>query len=475
MTLLVIALYFVFLSVIGWLAYRRVKGSTDQFFVAERSLGTFVNSWAFLASLASGGSMLAGVGTAMALGFPYIAATTAGAVVGFVVASIVVAKPLRALGEYTVPDYFRARFQSRIIAWVVPLIILVGSMAYLVAQLKAASIVTEYALGWDYSVGVIVTGLLFTAYVSAGGFLAVSWNDVFQGILMFAGLVGLIIAALGTIDGFSGSFNMALTDYPALGTGSGTDVSPATYVGAFITGVTVMSVLPHVIMRVFSAKSVKSAKVSLNVSMLIYAAMMLGSATVLTVAATTIPSVTSESGDEAFLLIVEKVLGPVGQGVIMAAVLAAIMSTTAGLLMVCNAVVANDIFSRVLRPEAPQRTIVRVAGGATWIVGVLAILLALNPPDLLIVLYIAAQGFIAASLFFPMVLGMWWSRCTTSGAIAGVIGGAVIFAIMFAWGGLGTSAEVVVALPASLILTVVVSLMSGESKVGRTEQVERVV
>lgn len=120
-TLTIVVIYFAVLVVLGWIAHRKVRHSTDQYFVAGRSLGTFVNSWAFLASFVSGSTMLAIVGTGLALGFAYVAALTSAATVGLVMASVLVAKPLREVGKYTVPDYFRARYRSQLMRWLVPI------------------------------------------------------------------------------------------------------------------------------------------------------------------------------------------------------------------------------------------------------------------------------------------------------------------------------------------------------------------
>ncbi|MBC7594212.1 MAG: sodium:solute symporter family protein [Kineosporiaceae bacterium] len=459
MAMAIVLLYFAVLVVVGIMARRRVKGSTDEFFVAGRTLGTFANSWAFLASLASGGSVLATVGTGLALGWPYGSALLAGAPVGFVVASIFVARPLRQLGRYTVTDYFRGRFDSRLMAWAVPALIVIASSAYIVAQLKGASIVASYVLDVDYKVGLWGAGIVFVTYVAIGGFLSVTWNDIFQGILMFAAVVGFAVAAFSALDGYGTAFSQATDNFPALGTFSALPIT--SYIGGFVTWVAAISVLPHVIMRVYSARSVRSARISLNVAMLIFAAMMLLIAFVLTpAAAVLLTDVDLTNPDAIFFALAETVLNPLMQGVVAAAVLAAIMSTTAGLLMACNSAIAHDIYSTLLRPDASEKQVVRVAGIATWVIGLVCTTLAMNPPELLIVLYTAAVGLLAASCFAPMVLGIWWPRTTSAGASSGLVAGAGSFAIGFQMFDMPVSSEVLVGLPVSILTTVIVSLLT---------------
>lgn len=460
MTLAIVLCYFAVLVVIGVYAHLRVRNSTDQYFVAGRSLGTFMNSWAFLATLASGGSVMASVGTGIALGLPYGAALVAGSPVGFAVASVLVARPLRKLGKYTVPDYFTTRFNSRIIAWAVPILIVVGSTAYLVAQLKGASLVAERLLGWHYDQAIWLVGVVFILYVALGGFLSVTWNDVFQGILMFVMLVGFAVIAFVKMPDFGASFTAAMHKYPSIG-GTASPLPFSSYVGGFLTFATAISVLPHVIMRVYSSRNVRSAKLSLNYAMLVYAIMMVCGALILIPATVTmLRHINLDEPDSLFLDLSQAVLPSALNGVVAAAVLAAIMSTTAGLLMACNSAIAHDIYKKLLRPNAGERQVIRVAFGATWVIGLLAIIFALNPPKFLVVLYTAAVGLLASSFFAPMILGIWWRRCTTAGATAGLLGGAVSFLLVFTLLDMPDSTQILVGLPVSFIATIGISLLT---------------
>ncbi|GMA40624.1 sodium:solute symporter family protein [Mobilicoccus caccae] len=255
----------------------------------------------------------------------------------------------------------------------------------------------------------------------------------------------------------------ALQTYPQLGRATAPGEAWS-ILGGFITWATAISVLPHVIMRVYSARDVASARSSLNMAMILYSIMMLLTAFVLVpLAATTLTVDESKDPDGLFFTLTASVFNTFGQGIVAAAVLAAIMSTTAGLLMACNSAIAHDLFRGVIRPEASQRTTLRVASAATVVVGLICMILALNPPQLLIVLYTGAVALLASAFFAPMVLGIWWSRTTRAGATAGLLAGAVSFTIAFVMD-LPTSAEVLVGLPVSIVVTVAVSLMTSHSE-----------
>lgn len=140
--------------------------------------------------------------------------------------------------------------------------------------------------------------------------------------------------------------------------------------------------------------------------------------------------------------------------------------------MACNSALAHDSYAKLIRPQASQREVVRAAGIATWIVGGIAMIFALNPPDFLIVLYTAAVGLLASSFFAPMILGIWWPRCTTRGATAGLFAGAVTFAAAFLLFDMPYSTELLVALPVSFVTSVGVSLAArprGEREKDRLE------
>lgn len=458
MTIAVVLAYFAVMVALGWYATSRASRSTSEFFVAGGGVGTFTNSWAFLATLASGGTIMAAVGMTLSLGLPYTLALAAGGPVGFAIASILVARPMRRVGRYTVPDFFRARFDSAVIRWGSPLVILIASTVYMVSQLTVSGIIATALLGWSHQVGVLVTGLIFILYTALGGFLSVTWNDVFQGFLMVTMTVAFSVIAILAVPSFPDAFITATAEFPTYGTvGEGLPVW--SYAGGFVTSATTICVLPHVIMRVYSARSARSARLSLNYAMILYGIIVGAVALVLAPVAATLPNVAGTNPDAVFFALSEALLSPFLQGLMAAAVLAAVMSTTAGLLMACNSAIANDLFARLLRPHASERKIVQVAMVSTWAVGIVATLFALDPPEFLVVLYVAAVGFLAAAFFAPMILGIWWRRCTSAGAAAGMVTGIVSFSVAYLLFDMPSSSEILIGIPMSLLATVVVSLL----------------
>ena len=132
---------------IGVWVSRRVLTSRDEYWVAGRRIGTTVNSLAIMASLASGGSIIGVMGLAYSQGIPATLALFAGAVLGFPLASILVARQLRNFGKYTITDFLAFRYPSPWVRLLVPVSIVVAFTIYIVAQLKAAGITATALLG----------------------------------------------------------------------------------------------------------------------------------------------------------------------------------------------------------------------------------------------------------------------------------------------------------------------------------------
>jgi SSS family transporter len=444
---------------IGLWAMKKVSTSSDDYWVAGRKIGTFVNSWATMSALASGGSVLGVMGLAYAMGIPYTFAMFAGAATGFPLAAILVARPLRNMKLKTVPQFLSIRYNNKIIDIIVPLIVLIGMEVYIVAQLKAAGVTAQYLLGIPYEWSVVITALVFTLYVSIGGMWAVTMTDVLQGILM-VGMV-LIVAVIIFFD-FGGMFAVAAKGtalMPKLGEVS-TRLGPSSYAGAFLVWLIGASTLPHLVMRVFTARDANSAKLSLNYSVIIYAFMIVfGVVAISSAGHVLFPNL--KDADTLFLKIIDHYIpSPIINGLACAAIMAAVMSTTDALILAVAGAAVNDIFVKHINPAASDATVFKLSLVVTWIAGLLAIVFALNPPALLTMLYTAAVGLLGSCLFAPILMGIWWKKTTTQGALWSIIIGGGSYLYML-WGmKMPALTQILYSLPIAFLVIIVVSLMT---------------
>ncbi len=411
---------------IGVYASRKVLASRDEYWVAGRRIGTAVNAMAIMASLASGGSIIGVMGLAYSRGIPATLALFAGAVIGFPLASILVARPLRNFGRYTITDFLAWRFPSPVVRLLVPVSIVVAFTIYIVAQLKAAGITATALLGIPYDTALFIATVVFILYVSIGGMIAITWTDVIQGLLMLLVVVGAAAAVVWRAGSPFELMRQATLAAPELGRLTDQDV--ASSLGFFVIWATAIPVIPHIVMRVFTARDAAGARLSLNLAMLVYSVMILAAVlAIVPVGKLGFPGL--DDADQVFLRVMESEFPAVIRGVAVAAVLAAVMSTTDALLLACSSAITHDLLGGFFKLEASERTQTVLRVGSTWVIGALALYWALSPPELITRFYTAGVGLLSAGLFVPTIAGLWWKRANRAGGVAALVAGAGVYAL----------------------------------------------
>ncbi|MXY32067.1 MAG: sodium:solute symporter family protein [Gammaproteobacteria bacterium] len=453
---------------IGIAVSKRVLGSRDEYWVAGRRIGTVVNSMAIMAALASGGSIIGVMGLAYAQGIPATLALFGGAVVGFPLASILVARPLRNFGKFTITDFMSFRYPHALVRYLVPVLIVAAFTIYIVAQLKAAGITAEALLGIPYETALALATLVFIIYVSFGGMVAITWTDVIQGFLMLFVIMGTALVLVWRVGSPFEIMSQATAVAPELGQVANRPVS--SYLGYFIIWATAIPVIPHIVMRVFTARDAESARLSLNLSMLVYSVMILAAVlAIVPVGRIDFPGL--QDADQLFLRVMETQFPPVIRGIAVAAVLAAVMSTTDALLLACSSAISHDLLGGLLKGRASNRTMTLVRIGSTWVIGIAALLWAFSPPELITEFYTAGVGILSASLFVPTIAGLWWKKANMAGGVGAVVSGAGVY-ILVQFGVIDIGlAPVVVALFASAAAMVLGGWFGPAES---TEMVERI-
>ncbi|MDZ7266019.1 MAG: sodium:solute symporter family protein [candidate division KSB1 bacterium] len=444
----IVAVYMLACIVIGVLASRKVLASRDDYWVAGRRIGTWANALAIMATLASGGSIIGVMGLAYQNGIPYALAMFAGAVLGFPLASLLVAKPLRYFGKFTITDFLVFRYPHPLMRCLVPLVIVISFTAYIVAQMKAAGITANVLLGISYNQAVTGMALVFILYVSIGGMLAVTWTDVMQGLLMLAVVLltaGMMVVRVGSPVAI---MQQATAAAPMLGAVA---QQPLTgYLGAFVLWAAAIPVIPHIVMRVFTAKDAQGARLSLNLAMVAYSAMILA-AVLAIVPAGKMHFPALADADTIFLEVMKQEFPPLIRGLAVAAVMAAVMSTTDALLLACSSAVTHDLLGGFLAQRYSLKAVNWISVAVAWIIGLLAMYFAYSPPALLTAFYSAAIGLLSAGLFVPVIAGLWWKKATIAGGVASLLTGSVIYLVAQFTPGMPPLSAILLALPASAL------------------------
>lgn len=409
---------------IGLLASRKVLASRDEYWVAGRRIGTMMNAFAIMATLASGGSIIGVMGYAYSKGIPYTLALFAGAVLGFPLASILVAKPLRNFGKFTITDFLVFRFPHPLVRVFAPIIIVLSFIVYIVAQMKAAGITVEFLLGIEYKWAVTMSTIIFILYVSIGGMLAITWTDVMQGVLMLGVVVGTALLVMFREGSPLAIMQMTATRAPELGQVAHQPL--ASYLGSFVIWAAAIPVIPHIVMRVFTAKDAHGARLSLNVAMILYSLMILAAVfTIVPMGKIHYPDL--KDADTIFLKVMQNEFPPLVRGLAVAAVLAAVMSTTDALLLACSSAITHDLLGKFIRKNFREQTENYLNIAVVWFIGLLAMYFAYSPPALITQFYSAAIGLLTASLFVPLIAGLWWKKANLLGGIWSMIAGFTVY------------------------------------------------
>ncbi|MCB1794640.1 MAG: cation acetate symporter [Candidatus Competibacteraceae bacterium] len=435
---------------VGWMSKRRVT-SSDDYFAAGRSFGGVSNGLAMSSNYMSLATFLGFTALLWKMQY-YVVALVLSFTGGFVLISIALAPALRRWGKYTSMQFIGERFgQTAKVVAVICMIFL--AQLYLIGQMKGVGNVFQVMFHWDYTTGLVVGGLVVTAYVTIGGMYGLSYNQTLQAIIMLIALYVPAVIILLKLGAGPASFfppfgygelvpqmNEAMASYfnPFLTVNGTVPMSFKFYTGVFFSIACGTMGLPHIAMRYFTAPSIRDAKMStlwgtVFVGLVFFTTFAIGFAAKLYTVNELNAQGLQIQPKEADLLIVvmSQALTPGWIAAMpVAGALAAGFSTIAGLLMVIGTGLGSDIYSTI-NPSAADQSKVKMGYIFTALGGLATIGLALNPPDFLLTSVIWAFV-VAASTFTPvLILGIWWKGANKLGAIAGLVVGGVLSGILF--------------------------------------------
>ena len=429
-TYITLGLYFALMLGIGVYSFRTSTDDVSGYVLGGRRLGPTVSALSAGASDMSGW-MLMGLPGAMYVSGLSSAWIAIGLFAGALANYLIVAPRLRVYTEaaqdaLTIPDYFGKRFndRSRLLRIVSAVVIVVFFTLYTSSGMVAGGKLFQSAFGLDYGWGLWLTAGVVLAYTMIGGFMAVSLTDFVQGCIMFVALVLVPIVALGQIGGVGGMTETVRGIDPGLlDLFQGVTVIGA--ISALAWGLGYFG-QPHIIVRFMAVRSVRDVPTMRNIGMGWMAVTVIGAlgTGLAGLAYATRTGLQIADPETIFIVLSDILFHPLITGFLLAAILAAIMSTISSQLLVSSSSLVEDFYAVFLRRNAPQKELVMVGRLAVLAVALAAIGLAYNPnSNVLSLVSQAWAGFGAA--FGPLViLSLTWKRMTRNGALAGMIVGA---------------------------------------------------
>lgn len=474
-----LGIYFAAMLLIGYLAYRRTD-SHEDYMLGGRNLPPWVAALSAGASDMSGWLIMGLPGAIYAFGLieGWIAV---GLTLGAYFNWLIVAPRLRAYTQVaqnsiTIPSFFenRLRDKTRLLRVVSSIIILIFFTLYVSSGMVAGGVFFQSSFNGDYLWGMIIVTVVTLAYTLFGGFLGASLTDVVQGLMMVVALIIVPVAAIVSVGGVGEAVSLVRELGP-----NHFDV----FGGTGLTSVTVIGVLsglawglgyfgqPHIIVRFMALRSPQEAKSARRIGVSWQIVSLTGAVLsgLVGIAYISREGIDLADPETVVLLMSQALLHPLVAGLVLAAVLAAIMSTFSSQLIVCSSALVEDLYKVLKKTPPAEKTLVLLGRLCVLGVALVAALLAVNPNDSILGLVSFAWAGFGASFGPIVILSLYWRKLTNWGALAAMVVGAVT---VFVWsnleGGLFDLYELLPGFILATLTAVIVSLATYR----RDEQIE---
>jgi sodium/proline symporter len=461
-----IGIYLAGMLLIGWYAYRKTSNLTD-YMLGGRSLGPAVTALSAGAADMSGWLLMGLPGGVYVTGLAD-AWIAIGLTIGCYLNWLLVAPRLRtytqvANDSITIPSYLENRFKdnTKMLRIVSGIVILAFFTFYVSAGLVSGAVFFQSSFHTSYHTGLYIVGGVCIAYTLFGGFLAVSYTDFIQGLMMVIAL--LLVPAIGIfhtggpvktfetihsinptiLDLFKGTSLLGIISAMAWGLG---------YFGQ-----------PHIIVRFMAITTVKEIKNARRIGMSWMIFSLLGTIFTALIGLAFFHQnhqYSLKNPEAVFIQLGQILFHPLFAGFVLAAILAAIMSTVSSQLIVTSSALVEDLYKMVVRKDAKDKELVFLGRMAVLIVSIVAAALAFKQNNTILNLVAYAWAGFGASFGPTILLSLFWKKMTNWGALLGMIVGAVTV-IVWKNVGLGdTLYEIVPGFVFNLVVSVVVSYMT---------------
>ncbi len=437
-----VAVLVVYLTVLVALALwsRRETESLSGFFLAGKKLPVWVVAFSTNATGESGWLLLGLTGMGFAVGAQAYWVVV-GEVIGIALSWMLISVRLKRLSDetdsITLPDVISARFNDdkHILRSIAVIIILTMVCAYVTAQMVASGKALSSFIGMDYTTAVVVGAVIIIAYTFVGGYKAVAYTDVVQGVLMLAGLIVVPVVAIAAAGGWqSVTSNLASQDPSLLSMWSITDGG----IPGWIALVSFMAIglpflgVPQLMVRFMSAKDEGELKKARIISVIVILLFDAGAVTAGMAGRALFPGL--EDAETIFPVLSFELFPPLITGVMMVIVLSAIMSTVDSLLLLASSAVVRDTMQKIFRSTKSDKTLAGYGKVVTILIGVIGMAFAIEEVKLIFWFILFAWSGLGAA-FGPVIICMlYYKRTTLAGVAAGMLGGfltSVIWVLVF--------------------------------------------
>ena len=457
--------YLLVLVGLGWWS-RRERG-LGGYYVAGKSLPSWVVAFSSNATGESGWLLLGLTGMGYLVGI-HALWVVVGEVLGVTLGWLLVAGPFKVLTDryqsITVPDFLEERFADRaqLIRKVSVVILLSMAATYCSAQLVASGKAFSSFLGMTYTTGVIVGAVVTFFYTTVGGFKAVAYSDLVQGLLMLVALVVLPLVGFHAAGGWDAVMSSLAAADPNLLQPMG--AYGLTYEGvlAVLSMVTIGLAflgVPQLLVRFMAARDVGEIRRGGLIATICITLFDLGAVFTGIAGRALFPVLDDQ--ETVMPMLAEQFFPAIFTGIFLVVVLGAIMSTVDSLLIMASSAVVRDLVQKVMNPDIDERQLARWGRITTFAVGLVALPFALREAQILFWFVLFAWSGLGAAFTPVVLLALFWKRTTRNGALAGMVAGFVVTVawVVFFKAGYYDLYEMIPGFLAGLIVAVLVSLL----------------
>lgn len=410
------------------------QGFLEDYFIGGRSMGGFVLAMTIIASYTSASSFVGGPGVAYRLGLSWVLLAMIQVPTTFLTLGVLgkrFAIMARRTNSVTITDYLRARYKSDAVVILCSIALVIFFMAAMLAQFIGGARLFQTVTGYPYIVGLVLFGISVVLYTAVGGFRAVVLTDAIQGIVMVIAVVVVLLAVINAGGGMERCISTLKDIDPGLITPTGPkNAVPQPFTLSFwvLVGIGILG-LPQTTQRCMGYKDSRAMHDAMIIGTLLIGFMILCAHLAGTLGRAVIPDL--PAGDLAMPTLIVELLSPVWAGVFIAGPLAAIMSTVDSMLLLVSAAIIKDLYIHYrLNGDASRMSIVslkKMSLITTVVIGLMVFVAAIEPPDLLVWINLFAFGGLEAVFLCPIILGLYWKKGNSTGAISSIILGVATF------------------------------------------------
>ncbi len=423
--------------IVGVITARMTKNIKD-FALGGHRLGPTVIAFSERASGESAWLIIGLPGAAMVAGLLELW-TVVGCITGIILSWIIIAKPIRSatdeFGAITLPELLAKKYndENGTIRWLSSIIITFFFTFYVAAQFAGAGKVLNVTFGLTEMQGMIIGAFIIVFYTILGGFLAVAWTDLIQGIIMIGTLV--ILPVVGWIEYANLPVHEAVFDWSTLFNGKSGVPALIGVIGGLSWGLGYVG-QPHLIARFMAIDKIENIKISRRIAAAwaipaFFGSLVIGLVGIKLLSAGVLGNESIVSGiindpEKLMPLMATTLLNPWIAGILISGAIAAMMSTADSQLLVSTTVLTEDVFSRIFKTSTNKIDLLFIGRICTVIIGLVAFVFAWKTENLVFEMVSYAWSGLGASFGPALLLTLWWKKTTKKGVMAGLITGALV-------------------------------------------------